>query len=186
VVTSLAILGAPRTASAYRMDEDRFRAFYDHTARPLKAYLYRMTGDAACADDLLQESYLRLLQSKAAGEISEEHRKNYLFRIATNLSRNHASRRKTAALEQADASLISHSEVDVARRADMERLLIQLQPRQRELLWLAYVEGMNHFEIARIVGVKTASVRPLLARARSHLGEILRTAGFTSAIKEKQ
>ena len=66
------------------MDEDAFRAFYDRTARQAWAYLYRATGDAALADDLLQETYYRLLRGRAVFD-SEEHRVHYLFRIAANL-----------------------------------------------------------------------------------------------------
>ena len=53
-----------------------------------------------------------------------------------------------------------------------------LKPRERELLWLAYVEGSTHTEIADTVGVKTASVKMLLFRARQHLATVLREKGF--------
>ena len=69
------------------MDEEAFRAFYDRTAGPLWGYLSRISGDRQVADDLLQESYYRLLKSNAAFE-SEHHRRNYLYRIATNLVRD--------------------------------------------------------------------------------------------------
>ncbi len=48
---------------SFEMDEEAFRAFYDRTARSLWFYLSRMTGDSQVADDLLQESYYRLLRS---------------------------------------------------------------------------------------------------------------------------
>src|SRR5437868_13743629 len=70
---------------ALQMDEDTFRAFYDRTARQVWAYLARITGDRTLADDLLQESYYRLLRSERTFS-SESHRRNYLFRIATNLA----------------------------------------------------------------------------------------------------
>src|SRR6185436_181917 len=70
---------------ALYMDQDAFRSLYDRTARPLWVYLYRRTNDAQLADDLLQETYYRFLRTRAVYE-SESHRKNYLFRIASNLA----------------------------------------------------------------------------------------------------
>ena len=81
-------------AAAERMvtvDETVFRALYERTARPLRAYLIRASGNPALAEDLLQEAYLRYLRSGFEGE-DETHRKNYLFRIATNLLRDHFRR----------------------------------------------------------------------------------------------
>src|SRR5439155_17026108 len=75
------------TDVALAMDEDAFRAFYDRTAGPLWGYLSRISGDRQVADDLLQESYYRLLKTTVAFE-SEAHRRNYLYRIATNLVRD--------------------------------------------------------------------------------------------------
>ena len=72
---------------ALAMDEDAFRAFYDRTSGALWGYLSRISGDRQVADDLLQESYYRLLKSNAVFE-SENHRRNYLYRIATNLVRD--------------------------------------------------------------------------------------------------
>ena len=71
----------------FHMDEDTFRAFYERTARSVWMYLSRMTGDRQAADDLLQETYYRFLRIERAFE-SESHRRNYLFRIATNLVRD--------------------------------------------------------------------------------------------------
>ena len=51
---------------ALAMDEDAFRAFYDRTSGALWGYLSRISGDRQVADDLLQESYYRLLKSTVA------------------------------------------------------------------------------------------------------------------------
>src|SRR3954468_6303125 len=83
-----ALTDADRT---FQMDEDAFRVFYELTARPVWLYLARMTGDRRLADDLLQDTYYRFLRSTTTFE-SDEHRRNYLFRIATNLA--HDQRRK--------------------------------------------------------------------------------------------
>src|SRR5437879_2030820 len=76
---------AAEAVETFVMDEDTFRAFYDRTARSVWAYLARITGDRALADDLLQESYYRFLRAERAFD-NESHRRNYLFRIATNLA----------------------------------------------------------------------------------------------------
>ena len=79
-----ALRAAERT---FQMTEDAFRAFYETTARPLRAYLARTARDPRLADDLLQESYFRFLRTGTKLE-DDAHRRNYLFRIATNLVRD--------------------------------------------------------------------------------------------------
>ena len=96
-----------------QMDEDTFRGFYARTSGMVWAYLARATGDPAAADDLLQESYYRLLRTTTQFE-SEDHRKNYLFRIATNLLRDRYRRPRLD-----HAQLPEHGEGDIpaARRS---------------------------------------------------------------------
>ena len=160
----------------FEMDEDAFRAFYDRTARPLWAYLARITGDRQAADDLLQEAYYRLLRARVAHE-DETHRRHYLFRIATNLARD-GYRRRAAAPE------VVHTEMEAVPsptaatagevRIDMTRALGRLKRRERELLWLAYAQGSSHQEIGAALGLKTGSIKPLLFRARKRLAALLR------------
>jgi RNA polymerase sigma-70 factor, ECF subfamily len=160
-----------------QMDEETFRGFYTRTSRMLWAYLARATDDPAAADDLLQEAYYRLLRSTTAFE-SEEHRKNYLFRIATNLIRDRFRRPRID-----NAQLPEHGEGDVPasgdlaqqtqQRSDLARAMAQLSQREREMVWLAYGQGSSHQEIAGALGLKTGSVKPLLFRARRKLARIL-------------
>jgi RNA polymerase sigma-70 factor (ECF subfamily) len=81
------LAGVAEAETALAMTEEAFRAFYDRTARPVWGYLARLTGDRALADDLLQETFYRFLRSGAVHE-SEAHRRNTLFKIATNLARD--------------------------------------------------------------------------------------------------
>ena len=153
------------------MDEESFRIVYERTARPLWAYLARVSGDPALADDLLQECYCRFLSLKDPPQ-EEAHRKNYLFRIATNLLRDHwraVQRHGETAIESADIPSQDHDVANVPLRSDLGQALAQLKPRERQLLWLAYAEGASHREIAKTSGMKEASVRPLLFRARKKL-----------------
>lgn len=166
--------------AALQMDEDTFRAFYDRTARPLWRYLSRVGGDGQLADDLLQETYYRFLRAGAAYE-SDVHRRNALFRIATNLARDAHRRRLARPVGQADDAELARvaDRTDTARRLehgrDLDRALAQLKPRERALVWLAYVEGSSHREIAEAVGVTLGSVKLLLFRARRKLAGLLGT-----------
>jgi RNA polymerase sigma-70 factor (ECF subfamily) len=163
------------------LGDDEFRAFYERTARPLWAYLSRISGDPHKADDLLQEAYYRFYRASKRYE-SEAHRRNSLFQIATNLVRDAARRGKhyeevpLADEESPSAGAIStreSPETEVARRTDVARAIQRLEPTQRELLWLAYAQGSSHDEIAEILGLRATSVRTLLLRARRKLAGIL-------------
>lgn len=160
------------SAKTARMDEETFRAFYERTARPVWAYLVRLTGDRHLADDLLQEAYYRFYRAGTAYE-SESHRRNSLFRIATNLARDWGrSRRRGIDVPLTD----SFESIDPSsdHRMDLTRALSQLKPLQREILWLAYTQGSSHIEIAEIVGISSKSIKSLLFRARKRLAELLR------------
>jgi RNA polymerase sigma-70 factor (ECF subfamily) len=169
----------------FAMDEETFRVFYERTARALWAYLSRITGDARLADDLLQETYYRFLRAGAAHD-SDDHRRNYLFRIATNLvhdQRRHLRPDRVQMSETIDpADRRPHADLaaETARRVDVARAMARLKPRERSLLWLAYADGASHEEIAAALGLKRASIKLLLFRARRRLAALLRTSGPAS------
>jgi len=160
------------------MDEETFRAFYERTARQVWVYLARITGDRQLADDLLQEAFYRFLRANAAHE-SEAHRRNSLYRIATNLAWDARRRRQSRpALIQNAGDLEGVAASDQAgaaeRSADLTRALSRLKPKERAMLWLAYGEGAPHNEIAAAMGVRPASLKTMLFRARRKLGDLLR------------
>jgi RNA polymerase sigma-70 factor, ECF subfamily len=170
---------APVDDYAFQMDEETFRAFYERTARSVWVYLSRITGDAQAADDLLQETYYRFLRAERAYS-SDAHRKNYLFRIATNLVRDARRRHHVhyVPVPAEDEAGALQTDGDAAersvRRTDLARAMAQLKPRERDLLWLAYAHGSSHQEIAASLGLKTASIKLLLFRARRHLATLLK------------
>jgi RNA polymerase sigma-70 factor (ECF subfamily) len=158
------------------MDEARFQEFYDLTARPLKAYLLRLVSNSALADDLLQEAYFRMLRAEVPA-MDHAGRKNYLFRIATNLARDHYRRKKFEAVPL-DGHDRAAEDRAVWLQTDVNQILEEIEPREREIVWLAYVEGASHREIAAVTGLKEVSVRPILFRLRRKLADILRKRGF--------
>jgi len=179
------------------MDEDAFRAFYDLTSSSVWAYLLHITGEAHAADDLLQETYIRFLGARRRWE-SDAHRRNYLFRIATNLAHDRHRRNRIRRTEPFDETrepggnalraagcgaavarvFPGLSEVEgrpaiYEERIDLRRALASLSPRERQMLWLAYAEGSSHREIADTLGLRAGGIRVLLFRARRKLAALL-------------
>lgn len=192
VESALANDPADDTAAAERplaISEAAFQAFYQETARPLWAFICRMCSKPELADDLLQETYLRFLRAsdlKADAAL----RKAYLYKIATNLMTDHwrSSAREQRWVvtshsdedfhEEAVTNLKDAAETVIVRR-DLSRVFQQLKPMERSLLWLAYVEGSEHREIAAALGLKQKSIRVLLFRARQKLAQILQRRGLS-------
>jgi RNA polymerase sigma-70 factor (ECF subfamily) len=170
---------AAEAIETFVMDEEAFRAFYDRTARSVWSYLARITGDRTLADDLLQESYYRFLRAERRFD-GESHRRNYLFRIATNLAHDRHRRGRQAVnvpvpAENEPGALVDGSDLaaETERRTDLARAMATLKPREREMLWLAYAQGSSHEEIAESLGVRKASIKILLFRARRRLAAAL-------------
>lgn len=157
------------------MGEEEFRALYEATSRPILSYLTGVTGRRDVAEDVLQETYCRFLV-RQPGAMGEDETRRYLFRIATNLLRDRWRRGEDkAAAEIADEGLLPDgSAQDLNMQIDVRRAMRALKPRERELLWLAYVEGMSHAEIAESTGLGAMSVRLLLFRARRRAAALLR------------
>ena len=173
-----AALAGPLAGQRVRaMDEVAFAAFYQATARPVRAYLYGSCGNAALADDLLQEAFCRFLQA-AAPLGDDDHRRRYLFKIAGNRLKAHWRRRRETSRAAPPDGVSASPETAVARRSDVTRALAGLTGRDRQMLWLAYVEGASHEEIAGALGLERASLKSMLSRARSRLAGHLRDLGL--------
>jgi RNA polymerase sigma-70 factor (ECF subfamily) len=153
------------------IDEETFNALYRDTARSLRAYAARVLGNASQADDVVQETYLRVLRVSVAFN-SRAELQAYVFRIATNLIADHfrAQKRERPLAEAPESAA---PERDRAGRLDMARVFKLLRLRDRQLLWLGHVEGANYHELAKALGLREGSVRVLLSRARQRLAAII-------------
>ncbi len=164
-------------SDAQAMEAEAFTGFYQRTARPLWAYLARVGGDGPLADDLMQEAYLRFLGAPCPGD-SEVDGKRWLYRIATNLLRDHWRRAPVASFDDIAEERLTARDASAGfdARAIIGPALLRLRPRDRQLLWLAYADGYTHPEIAEITGLRPASIRILLFRARRKMARLLRPA----------
>lgn len=172
------------------MEDAGFQAFFEATRGPLQAYLRRVSGDEALAEDLLQESYIRFLNNPPRSDHPPA-RRAYLFTLAANLLRDHWRRerpwswvpwRKEAG---EDPGFPDEPACDrpLPDRMNEDRQAIHLgfqslSPRQRSLLWLAYAEGFSHRELARVFGISEGSVKVLLHRARARMAKALAPLGM--------
>jgi RNA polymerase sigma-70 factor (ECF subfamily) len=142
-------------------------------------YLARYTGDPDLAEDLAQETFVRLVERPPADR-SEPRR--WLFTVATNLARDaHRVARRRGALTVAagdrlpvadppadPAALVERDET----RARVRAALAALSDRDRTIL-LMREEGFSHREIAETVGTTTKSVGTLIARALDRMAGAL-------------
>ena len=97
LVTAAMVRVETQRDDALALGDEEFRALHAATARPLWAYLAAAGGDPALADDLLQESYLRLLRA-ARLPADADGRRRYLYRLCDDAGRMDPLRRHDTVL----------------------------------------------------------------------------------------
>ena len=168
---------AEEAPAALMIDEQAFGAFHRRTVDPLRGYVTRVLGNATEADDIVQEAYLRLLRMPPGAPNHDEPQalRAYLFRIATNLIVDHWRRRRH---ERGDidlqAAFPAGPAPNLPLRIDMVRTFEKLRPDERAMMWLAYVEGSSHREIAAALGRRERGIRVALHRTRRKLAHLLK------------
>ena len=164
---------------ARRMDAAAFQVFYAKAAPGLRGYIRRSVGNEALADDILQESFLRLLRIELP-PLEDAPLRAYVYKIAASLVIDHwrrVQRERRWSLRNFLGSEPAVNPKDDSGREAL-RFFRRLKPQEQLLLWLAYVEGFEHREIAAALQVKEKSVRVLLFRARKKLASTLESAGL--------
>jgi len=146
------------------------------------AIAYRMLGSVEEAEDVVQETLLRVHRALAGGEEVESLRA-YAATIATRLAidvlRSARVRRETYVGDWLPEPIVTDAADDPARAAEMADslslaflvLLEALSPEQRAALLLRDVFDYGYAEIAEIVGTSEANARQLATRARRHVDE---------------
>jgi RNA polymerase sigma-70 factor (ECF subfamily) len=170
----LAFRGGDRTA---------FDQLFGRWAGPMLRYLERMVRDASSAEDLLQETFLRVFRARERYQ-PEARFSTWLYTIATNLALNELRRprrrsphRSTDEGENDEAPLVLEGHAPPADdliharrvRAELERELAALPERQRAALVLSAVEGLSYAEVAVNLETTEKSVKALVHRARATL-----------------
>ncbi|MCK4563389.1 MAG: RNA polymerase sigma factor [Verrucomicrobia bacterium] len=171
---------------AYREgDESAFPELLQRYKGPLFGYLMRMARNQEIAEDLFQETFLRV-HEKAHTFRTGAKFKSWLFTIATHIAIDHLRRSKHRPQLQAMESKVpvpSPGNDPAAETAQLElRETVRdavdtLPPRQRAALVLSYYQGHTYPEVAAIMGCSLGSVKTHMSRALKTLATRLPEGG---------
>lgn len=166
-------------------DTSAFEAIYEAYRPRLFGFLVRLSRRRDVAEDLLEETWLRLV-SRAATLTTDARLAPWLFTVARNL---YSSWRRSRAVDATRTSELDpawpapergDSPFDEAARSELERrvevALARLPLPDREVLLLVGVEGMTPQEAAAVCGLSAEALRARLHRARERLAAAMGTS----------
>ena len=166
----MAVAEEPAVAIPDKLD----RAFRAHHALVFRT-AYRITGNAADAEDVLQTVFLRLLrQGERAAEFENE--ESYLRRAAINAALDVVrSRQADRTVELAEVHPAGASGAPAELRQSLARALSQLKARSAEIFALRFFDGFSNAQIARMLGISQVLVAVIVHRTRQQLRKELAT-----------
>lgn len=132
------------------------------------SYLHNMHD----AEEILQETLIQYLKTSPILE-NEAHEKAWLFRVASNLSKNRISYNKIRSTDELNESLIAEEREDLSFVWEAVK---ELPVKYKEVIHLFYYEELSTAEIAKILQKKESTVRSHLMRGREKLKSILKEA----------
>ncbi len=172
-------------------DESAFDYLVQKYRRPIVNFMYRMAHNAAAAEDLAQEVFLRAYRSRSSYEASAKFT-TWLYRIATNLAINHArdtrherpdamlsldepDEETGTTMDIADKSLSAEENIMRRERLAAIRQKIQALPeRQRMAVIMHKYQQMDYKQIAEVLKLSESATKSLLFRAYEALREQLK------------
>jgi len=154
-----------------------FEEFYERYHRRVYALCLRMTGNTAEAEDLTQEVFIHVYR-KIGSFRGDSTLMTWLHRVTVNRTLMHfrksAVRRERTTEDGATpepAAFLGHT--PAVDRLIIEKALTQLAPGYRAVFILHDVEGYEHSEIARILGISTGTSKSQLHKARLRLRQLI-------------
>lgn len=158
-------------------DEEAMRVLVERWERPLRSMLWQLVGSTADAEDLAQETFVRLFE-RAATYRARGMFRSWFFRIAGNFARSHLRRRRIVRWTPFDPA--RHDRLGLERDPEEEfvaaeeqsrvrRAVARLPWRQRQAVVLKRFQGLSYREIAGCLDTTVAGVESLLQRAAARL-----------------
>lgn len=163
--------------AAQQGDLRAFEALVHRYRNPVYRIALRMLGDAAAAEDAVQDAFLRawlaLPEFRAESSIG-----TWLYRIVTNRCLNILrAERPVQPLEDDQAVAAARPEELVQQQAELgalRRAILRLTPEQRAAFVLRELEGLSYEEIAEVLGATVPAIKGRIHRARLELVEAMR------------
>ena len=153
---------------AIAIPDELDRAFRAHHGLVFRT-AYRITGNAADAEDVLQTVFLRLLRRPEHAD-AMENEESYLRRAAINAALDvMRSRQADRTVELTDLPVNSAHDNSRELRDALGRALAQLKPRPAEIFALRFLEGFSNPQIARMIGISQVLVAVIVHRTRQQL-----------------
>lgn len=156
------------------MDREQFIANVKSTQRAFRRFLVALCcGDAALADDIAQEAYIKAYLSIDSCRNIDSF-SAWMYRIGYNTFISH-KRRQTATADYDEARhMLSDDSSDSAfRYQELYAALRKIPDRERTAIVLFYLEGYAIKEISQLVDIPEGTVRQHLSRGRNHLRSLL-------------
>ena len=160
-----------------RKDRDAFSLLLSRHGAAIHAFVFRLTGNAADAEDLTQETFLRVWSRAGTWKADRVKFTTWAYRIARNLSidawrvRERGGADAEVDVEELAADSPSNDAGDMKRA--LEAALAALPERQRTALVLCHHQGWSNREAAQMLDVSVDAVESLLSRARRSLRKTL-------------
>ena len=161
------------------MNEKSFKRLYAEHAQSVYAYLAYRTGNRAVAEDLLSETFERVIRSRARYDPRKGAEKTWLYSIARNAMTDHLRREaaEQRALERATVEQETTDRTDaldlVAERDAVGRALATLSDEERESVALRYGADLSMPQIARVLGEPLTTVDSRVHRALRKMRAVL-------------
>ena len=164
-------------------DEAAFASLVDRFGKPVLNFVFRMTGDAAEAEDVAQDSFVRAWRHLADFDAGRSAFSTWLFQIARNAALDRLRARRRRPVEPLDAAMVDAASPApgpdaVAGRnelgAAIAAAVAELPEEQRTAFVLAEYHGQSMREIAAVMESSEKAVENRLYRARQFLREKLR------------
>jgi RNA polymerase sigma factor (sigma-70 family) len=156
------------------------RLFQDH-AESLFAFLAYRTGDRQLAEDLVADTFERVLRARTRFDARRGSEKNWVYAIALNLVRDHARRNRVESKALERVGVYDAREYDdgalrgVEDRDELGTALAQLRDEEREAIALRFGSDLTLREVARVLGEKESAVEKRISRGLKKLHQELQS-----------